>query len=611
MDQLLGNEKNLTEFTNRNDNPKLLNEREQEKETSYSTVVDNEVIVEMVTEKTKPLIYKISEIPPISLLLLFAMQQSLLAIANPLSNAVIVAEVVCASNDDAIKAKLLSATLLMTGLATFLMPTVGVRLPIFQGPAVSYMIPLVSLMTLAEWKCPQTFEGIDPETNTTIMLTKIGNGTIVPMTDIILSKISQLSGSLMAAGILHFLIGFTGFVGIIIRYVGPVTVVPTVILVGLQVKRIAVKFSETNWTVAVITAGSSLLFSLFLSNRKTPIPLWSKKQGFHILWYPLHQVFSILLGILIGWSISAIMTVYGALSDDPRSKSFMARTDARSHVIAESNWLILPYPGMFGMVTFSLGGFISFFVATILSVLDSIGDYNACARTARVPPPPAYAFNRGIAIEGLVSFLGGTLGCCHATSSYGGNIGAMGITRVMSRSVFQLAGIIYIIFAIFGKFGAVFVSIPYSVLGGINIVIMGIFIGVILSYLQTIDLNSTRNLAIMGIAILLGVMMPLWVSNNPNALDTGNVTIDSALKMLLSNTSFVGGAFAFFMDNSTPGTLKERGLLHLLKETDTNNKNPGQYVEGLEIYELPFIPDSFRRRKIARYIPVISHIKGN
>uniref|UniRef100_A0A0B7BD92 Uncharacterized protein n=1 Tax=Arion vulgaris TaxID=1028688 RepID=A0A0B7BD92_9EUPU len=59
------------------------------------------------------------------------------------------------------------------------------------------------------------------------------------------------------------------------------------------------------------------------------------------------------------------------------------------------------------------------------------------------------------------------------------------------------------------------------------------------------------------------------------------------------------------------GTLKERGLLHLLKETDTNNKNPGQYVEGLEIYELPFIPDSFRRRKIARYIPVISHIKGN
>lgn len=95
-----------------------------------------------------------------------------------------------------------------------------------------------------------------------------------------------------------------------------------------------------------------------------------------------------------------------------------------------NDWSVHLSSGMFGMATFSIGGFISFFVATILSVLDSIGDYSACARTARVPPPPAFAFNRGIAIEGLVSFFGGTLGCCHATSSYGGNIGAMGITRV-------------------------------------------------------------------------------------------------------------------------------------------------------------------------------------
>ncbi|CAG5133904.1 unnamed protein product [Candidula unifasciata] len=595
MDLQTHSEKTTKETGGGDEETKLLTGNVQAKERESQPSVEKEVIVEMVSHTTKPLIYKISEIPPVSLLLLFAMQQSLLAIANPLSNAVIVAEVVCASNDDAIKAKLLSATLLMTGLATFLMPTIGVRLPIFQGPAASYMVPLVSLMTLAEWKCPPTFEGIDPETNKTVMLTTLGNGTMVPMTEIILYKISQLSGSLMAAGALHFLFGLTGFVGIIIRYVGPVTVVPTVILVGLQVKTVAVKFSETNWTVAVITAGSSLLFSLFLANRKTPIPLWTRKQGFHILWYPFHQVFSILLGILIGWAVSAIMTEFGALSDDPRSKSFMARTDARSHVIKDSGWLIMPYPGMFGMATFSIGGFVSFFVATILSVLDSIGDYSACARTARVPPPPAFAFNRGIAIEGLVSFLGGTLGCCHATSSYGGNIGAMGITRVMSRSVFQLAGIIYIIFAVCGKFGAIFVSIPYPVLGGTNIVIMGIFIGVILSYLQVCEKTAV---SFRVFFILLFIL-------------SGNASIDSSLKMLLSNTSFVGGAFSFLMDNTAPGTLKERGLQHQLDETSSSTtKTSRQYVEGLEVYELPFIPDSFRRSKIAKYIPVIRHLEN-
>ncbi|CAL1533030.1 unnamed protein product [Lymnaea stagnalis] len=573
--------------------------------------VPDDSLVEIVNSKPQALIYRIAETPPVYLLLLFAMQQCLLSIVNPLSKAIIVSEVVCAGKDDAIKAKLLSATLLMTGVATLLMPTIGVRLPIFQGPASSYMVPLISLMSLEEWKCPEAYEDFDEGSNTTVWKATIGNGTVVLMQDVIMDKILKLSGSLMLAGGLHFLIGITGFVGVIIRYVGPITVVPTVILVGLEIKTVAVKFSETNWAVAVITAGSALVFSLFLANVKTPIPMWTRSKGFHIYWYPFHQVFSILLSILLGWMVSGIMTEFGALSSDPKSKDYMARTDARAHVISDIGWFIFPYPGTVSQTTKDIGGFISFFVATILSVLDSIGDYNACARTARVPPPPAYAFNRGIAVEGFVSFLGGTLGCCHATSSYGGNIGAMGITRVVSRSVFQVAGIIYILFALFGKFGAVFVTIPYSVLGGCNVIIMGIFIGVILSYLQTVDLNSTRNLAIMGISLLLGVMMPIWVAKNPHAFNTGNLTVDSSLKMLLTNPSFVGGIFAFLMDNTAPGNLKERGLLHLLKEMDEDSKKAANYDDGLELYRLPLVPDSFRKSRLAKYIPIIDYLGKN
>ncbi|KAH9500124.1 hypothetical protein Btru_076675 [Bulinus truncatus] len=577
-------------------------------QTSNGGMCNDITTVEIAcTDRRQELIYKITDTPPLFFLILFAIQQCLLSIVNPLSKAIIVSEVVCATKDDSIKAQLLSATLLMTGVATFLMTTVGVRLPIFQGPASSYMVPLISMMSLEEWKCPEAFEVWDDSLNQTTWKATVGNETVL-MKDVILDKILKLSGSLMVAGSLHFLIGITGFVGVIIRYVGPVTVVPTVILVGLEIKTIAVKFSETNWTVAVITAGSALLFSLFLANLKTPIPMWTRKKGCHIFWYPLHQVFSILLSILLGWLVSAIMTEFGALSDDPKSTDYLARTDARAHVIEEIDWFIFPYPGMFGMVSFSVGGFISFFIATILSVLDSIGDYNACARTARVAPPPPFAFNRGIAVEGLISFVGGTLGCCHATSSYGGNIGAMGITRVASRSVFQVAGIIYILFAIFGKFGAIFVTIPYSVLGGCNVIIMGIFIGVILSYLQTVDLNSTRNLAIMGISLLLGVMMPLWVSKNPNAFNTGDATLDSSLKMMLTNPSFVGGVFAFLMDNAAPGTLKERGLLQLLKTVDENHIHGNDY-EDLELYRLPFVPDSLCKSRVAKYIPIV-HYSG-
>ena len=97
------------------------------------------------------------------------------------------------------------------------------------------------------------------------------------------------------------------------------------------------------------------------------------------------------------------------------------------------------YPlGKFGSFSFSTAGFLSFFIATLMSVLDSIGDYSACARTARVTPLPRFAFNRGIAVEGVATILSGSMGCCHATVSYGGNIGAMGITGV-SEVLFEYA----------------------------------------------------------------------------------------------------------------------------------------------------------------------------
>ena len=65
-----------------------------------------------------------------------------------------------------------------------------------------------------------------------------------------------------------------------------------------------------------------------------------------------------------------------------------------------------------------------------MSIFDSIGDYYACAKVSRVPAPPLHAVNRGILIEGICTFFSGTFGCGHATSTYGGNIGAIGLTKV-------------------------------------------------------------------------------------------------------------------------------------------------------------------------------------
>ena len=81
------------------------------------------------------------------------------------------------------------------------------------------------------------------------------------------------------------------------------------------------------------------------------------------------------------------------------------------------------------MFELSSAALLACMIATLISVLDSIGDYYACARVCRVPAPPKHAVNRGIMVEGICSILSGAVGCGHATSTYGGNIGGIGVTK--------------------------------------------------------------------------------------------------------------------------------------------------------------------------------------
>ena len=68
-------------------------------------------------------------------------------------------------------------------------------------------------------------------------------------------------------------------------------------------------------------------------------------------------------------------------------------------------------------------------------IVESIGDYYACARFSGAPPVPQHAINRGVLIEGLCCVLAGAFGSGAGTTSYSENIGAIGITKV---SIFVL-----------------------------------------------------------------------------------------------------------------------------------------------------------------------------
>ena len=84
------------------------------------------------------------------------------------------------------------------------------------------------------------------------------------------------------------------------------------------------------------------------------------------------------------------------------------------------------------MPTVSAAGVFGMLAGVITSIIESVGDYYACARLAGAPPPPKHAINRGIGMEGIGCLLAGAFGSGNGTTSYSQNIGAIGITKVDS-----------------------------------------------------------------------------------------------------------------------------------------------------------------------------------
>jgi len=56
----------------------------------------------------------------------------------------------------------------------------------------------------------------------------------------------------MVAGAVHTFVGATGLVGVLLRFIGPMTIIPAVLLIGLFMIKATAKFVYVNWIVATM-----------------------------------------------------------------------------------------------------------------------------------------------------------------------------------------------------------------------------------------------------------------------------------------------------------------------------------------------------------------------
>ncbi|XP_042548076.1 proline-rich basic protein 1 isoform X2 [Dipodomys spectabilis] len=532
-------------------------------------------------EPKSDMLYKIEDVPPWYLCILLGFQHYLTCFSGTIAVPFLLAEALCVGRDQYMVSQLIGTIFTCVGVTTLIQTTLGIRLPLFQASAFAFLVPAKAILALERWKCP-------PEEEI------YGNWSLPLNTSHIWHpRIREVQGAIMVSSTVEVVIGLMGLPGALLSYIGPLTVTPTVSLIGLSVFQAAGDRAGSHWGISACSILLIVLFSQYLRNLTFLLPVYRWGKGFTLFRIQIFKMFPIVLAIMTVWLLCYVLTLTDVLPADPTAYGFQARTDARGDIMSISPWIRIPYPCQWGLPTVTAAAVLGMFSATLAGIIESIGDYYACARLAGAPPPPVHAINRGIFTEGICCIIAGLLGTGNGSTSSSPNIGVLGITKVGSRRVVQYGAGIMLVLGAIGKFTALFASLPDPILGGMFCTLFGMITAVGLSNLQFVDMNSSRNLFVLGFSMFFGLTLPNYLDSNPGAINTGIPEVDQILTVLLTTEMFVGSP-------------EERGLIQWKAGAHASSATSA----SLKSYDFPIGMGIVKRIAFLKYIPICPVFRG-
>ncbi|XP_048459675.1 solute carrier family 23 member 1 [Rhincodon typus] len=570
------------------------NDRIRDKSDMDSAIKLDDPVQPVPKSNSFDMIYKIEDVPPWYLCILLGFQHYLTCFSGTIAVPFLLAEALCVAKDQHTVSQLIGTIFTCVGITTLIQTTFGCRLPLFQASAFAFLVPARAILALDKWKCP-TEEEI------------YGNWTLpFNTTHIWYPRIREIQGAIIVSSLVEVVIGFVGLPGALLSYIGPLTVTPTVSLIGLSVFQAAGERAGSHWGISMLTIVLIVLFAQYLRNVNFILPGFKHGRGCTAVKIQIFKMFPIIMAIMVVWLICYLLTLTDVFPKNPELYGFKARTDARGEIMSTAPWFRMPYPCQWGLPTITAAGVLGMFSATLAGIIESIGDYYACARLAGAPPPPIHALNRGIFTEGISCIIAGLLGTGNGSTSSSPNIGVLGITKVGSRRVVQYGAVIMLVLGTVGKFTALFASLPDPILGGMFCTLFGMITAVGLSNLQFVEMNSARNLFVLGFSMFFGLTLPNYLDENPTIINTGSPEINQILTVLLTTEMFVGGCLAFFLDNTIPGTKQERGLVQWKEGALANSDT----TVDMKTYDFPIGMSLLRKVQCLRHIPVCPVFKG-
>jgi putative pyrimidine permease RutG len=289
------------------------------------------------------------------------------------------------------------------------------------------------------------------------------------------ANIGVALGGIIACGLLYFLIGLVVQVagtGWIERLMPPIVTGTVVAAIGLNLAPVAVKMLGA--TAVETTIG--LLTALFVGL----IAVRSRGVAGRL---------PILLGALCGYALYWVAA---------NGLGWAKPIDFSG--VGQAAWIGLP---KFSAPVFDGTAMLLIAPVAVILVAENLGHVKGlAAMTGRNFDP---LMGRAFMADGIATMVSGAGGGTGVTT-YAENMGVMAVTRIYSTLVFVVAALVALALGFSPKFGALILTLPVPVIGGLALVVFGLIAatGGRIWVQSKVDFSRPRNLITAGVALTAG-----------------------------------------------------------------------------------------------------------
>ncbi len=270
----------------------------------------------------------------------------------------------------------------------------------------------------------------------------------------------------------------------------PVVTGPIIVLIGLILAPTAISSASANWILAIIAIAIIICVNLFGKGMIKILPILIGIFGAYIV--------GVIVSVLSGNALFGLSWVdFSGL--------------AGAHLFKVPPFMdYSPMRFIFGLQKFdpTIGwpAVVTFIVVAVAAMVEHIGDICAIGATCGKNFIADPGLTRTLLGDGIGTSLAGFLGG-PANTTYSENTGVVALTKVYDPKVMFIAACFAIIFSFINVIDAFINTIPWSIIGGVSVVLYGMIsaTGIRTIVENKVDFKNMRNILVAALILVCGL----------------------------------------------------------------------------------------------------------